>query len=99
MFEPGGAGRFGVDMSNEKAGRCGHDSSAGLCVWVPCSQRLPEKNQFFLAFGPGLGNHVGGPEMDICSFDGDLWVEGGTELAFDEQRFTHWMPMPEGPNV
>ena len=66
-------------------------------AWVPCAERLPDRSIFFLAFGPGLGNYIGGPEMDICKFDGDLWVEGGTELAFQEQRFTHWMPLPAPP--
>jgi len=68
--------------------------------WIDCKDRLPEEGQFFIAFGPGLGNHVRGPTMDFCLFDGELWVEHGTERADGrEQWFTHWMPIPKPPGV
>ena len=70
---------------------------AVLGAWVPCAQRLPPHKEFVLAFGPNLGDYVGGPTISICRFDGDLWVEGGTELANSDQRMTHWMPLPSPP--
>lgn len=62
--------------------------------WIPVTERLPEYGQFILAKGPGLGNYIGGPEVDICLWDGELWNEGGTERA-PNVTFTHWMPLPQ----
>lgn len=62
--------------------------------WIPVTRALPAAGQFILATGPGLGNYIGGPPVDICLWDGELWNEGGTERA--EADFTHWMPLP-GP--
>ena len=96
LWEDSGHGTRRKDI--EAAYDAGASSSNAACgAWVTCAARLPGNGQFVLAFGPGLGNHVSGPEMDICTFDGDLWVEGGTELANQNQRFTHWMPMPAAP--
>ena len=65
-------------------------------AWIASKDRLPAKGQFILAAGPGLGNYIGGPEIDVCRWDGDqLWNEGGTELT--DARFTHWMPLPKCP--
>jgi len=65
-------------------------------AWIPVTEKMPADGQFFLAFGPGLGNYIGGPEIDICLWDGSLWNEGGTEIC--DVRFTHWMPLPSSPN-
>lgn len=65
--------------------------------WIQTSERLPEKGQFILAYGCGLGNNTEGPEMDICLWDGELWDEGGTELVPSCVKFTHWMPIPKTP--
>lgn len=64
--------------------------------WIPCTERMPEEGQFILAAGPELGEYVDGPEIEICRWAaGGLWNEGGTEAWYG--RFTHWMPLPEGP--
>lgn len=65
--------------------------------WIPVSERLPIQNEFFLGFGPGLGNHIRGPNMDICLWDGYMfWQETGTELL-GSTGVTHWMPLPGAP--
>jgi hypothetical protein len=66
--------------------------------WISVTERMPEKDQFILAFGPGIGKNVDSPNLDICRWDGyDFWDEGGTELTF-ETDFTHWQPiiLPNG---
>jgi hypothetical protein len=66
--------------------------------WISVQDRMPEKNQYILAFGPGIGQSVDSPNLDICLWDGyDLWDEGGTELA-STLDFTHWQPiyLPNG---
>jgi D-alanyl-D-alanine dipeptidase len=62
-------------------------------MWIPCSEKMPEPGTWMLAYGPNLGRHVSGPSVDVCLYDGDLWVDGGTELADESQSFTHWMPI------
>ena len=76
------------------------DASLALAsgsAWILASERMPADGQFFLAYGPGLGNYIGGPEIDICRWDGSLWNEGGTEIC--DARFTYWMPLPPSPNT
>lgn len=66
--------------------------------WISMQDRMPEKGQFFLAFGNGIGQHLDSPNLDICMWDGfDIWVECATELPFSEQKVTHWMPLPPEP--
>ena len=67
-----------------------------MLPWISCKDRMPEDGEFFLAYGENLGNYVGGPSIDICRWDGQLWSEGGTELV-SEVDFTHWMPLPSAP--
>lgn len=65
--------------------------------WIDAKEKMPADGEFFLAYGPGLGNYIGGPEIDICVWDGHtLHDEGGTELAYPA-RFTHWQPLPLPP--
>ena len=66
--------------------------------WNDCAIVKPPVNTQVLAYGPGLGALVGGVEMDICVWDGDeWWVEGGTELAWGNTRWSHWTPLPSPP--
>lgn len=68
-----------------------------LPAWVKVEDKLPPENQSFLAYGVGLAPYIGGPDIDICRWDGQLWNEGGTEMAY--LKFTHWMPLPAEPNT
>ena len=69
----------------------------GYGKFIPCSERMPINGQFFLAFGKNIGAHVDGPNMEICRWNDRLLVEGGTELAYPNQTFSHWIPLPEEP--
>lgn len=65
--------------------------------WIDAKEKMPADGEFFLGYGPGLGEHTHGPTMEICLWDGTLWTEGGTEVADRHMRFTHWQPLPLPP--
>jgi len=58
--------------------------------WTPVSDKLPPENKFVLGYGKNIGRHINAPPIDVCLFDGDWWVEGGTEIISPGQKITHW---------
>lgn len=57
--------------------------------WIPVSERLPERGQKVLAFDP---------LMPIVQ-SGRLTNEGWNCEGLDFLKPTHWMPLPEPPEV
>lgn len=93
---------------------CGHEHSCGIhgCAvireaadrleWVPVAERLPESGV------PVLINYIGnfGGEMHpdgvaVWMEHGCWWWEGSLESCCEEVNVhvTHWMPLPEAPEV
>lgn len=59
--------------------------------WIPVIERMPEKDALVLVHTAMDGNHV-------ASFDGEAWFcNYGGEWLFP--NVTHWMPLPEPPEV
>lgn len=61
-------------------------------VWIPCSEKLPEKDAQVLVYVAGY--------MGTAYFDAANGVFGLTELSTLYYRIngvTHWMPVPEPP--
>ena len=82
------------DTGAKHRSRCG-----GFDLWTPVTTQHPPVDEYFFAFGPGLGSHVNGPTMDICVWDGDLWSEHGTEIVGPGVRCSHWMRLPKAPGM
>ena len=61
--------------------------------WVKCSERLPEINVRVLVYD--IDGVHGGKLIDIdYRDDDDFWHEGGLYCTI-----THWMTLPEFPDV
>lgn len=59
--------------------------------WIPCSERLPEKNVEVLAYSPYWGKIV------VAMWGGEYWLEQWTDDDLEQSEITHWMPLPEPP--
>lgn len=65
--------------------------------WIPVSERLPEHQDTVLLYVEDYGGWI-----TLGQRSGDGWyvneeAEGGGPKPLD--RFTHWMPLPEPPEV
>ena len=61
--------------------------------WIPCSERLPEKYTEVLAYSPFWGKIV------VALWNGEYWLEQWTDDDLQSSEITHWMPLPEPPEV
>ncbi|MFR4340061.1 MAG: hypothetical protein DBX91_14110 [Subdoligranulum variabile] len=68
--------------------------------WIKCSERLPhaecgESENALTVSGAGV--------VRVLCFDGACWCYPNGNLyevepeSYNEQRITHWMPLPEPP--
>lgn len=59
-------------------------------MWIPCSERLPSDFSYVLCSGrDGMG---------ILRYIGAKWLDENA-LAYSVNEITHWMPLPEPPEV
>lgn len=57
-------------------------------VWIPCSERMPEKFEYVLCAGrDGMG---------ILRYTGAAWLDDEAH-AYTTNEITHWMPLPDPP--
>ena len=54
--------------------------------WIPCSERMPEHGDMVLVFN---GNSIEIDALATGGFDFECWCDS----------VTHWMPLPEMPEV
>ena len=54
--------------------------------WIPCSERMPEHGNIVLVFN---GNFIEIDALATGEFDFECWCDS----------ITHWMPLPEMPEV
>lgn len=59
--------------------------------WIPVGERLPEENGLYLTC---WANHP--DEPSVVLFDGG-WCWGNGDPMMDENRISHWMPIPPAP--
>lgn len=64
---------------------------AGVPKWIPVSERLPEESERVIGWRPGLAR-VG----EVWRNASGEWLCGDCEPA---GGITHWMPLPEPPEV
>lgn len=62
--------------------------------WVSVKDRMPENHQRVLAFGRDNIVH----DM-IWNWSDDCWTDKITKESYMERFITHWMPLPEAPEV
>lgn len=71
--------------------------SARVSTWIPISERLPEREKWVLVHNgkwTGVGAYM--YEED----DSECWQDERTEfIEHLGPKVTHWMPLPEAPNV
>ena len=59
--------------------------------WIPCSERLPEKDGFYnVVMNGGVWGEPDVWSATSCGFYDGMWDEDGTTI-------THWMLLPEAP--
>jgi len=66
--------------------------------WIPCSERLPEKDRRVIGFSMSAGPRSWNPSIVSLapSETGDFWIsENAGGLPFGD--ITHWMPLLENP--
>ena len=63
--------------------------------WISVEDGLPEHENEVLAFVKCTGFE---PGMLVCYYKADLWWHHRVGLSPTEQ-VTHWMPLPELPNI
>ena len=66
--------------------------------WIPCSERMPEENVYVIAWAKR--KHHSRAIMAILI--NGIWKIGANDISdgFHVQgEITHWMPMPEPPEV
>jgi hypothetical protein len=61
--------------------------------WIPAGERLPDEGEWVLWFNPNLSEPTCLARLDGESLD---W---GGDLCMAMRGFTHWMPLPEPPEV
>lgn len=93
-------GLDGADLIKRLADRCARYAEEIAVAqertrWIPVTERLPEDSmQKVLVFVP----HIHGDIVDVGRYLGaDGWVLEGWYLT--QPAVTHWMPLPEGPEV
>jgi len=71
--------------------------------WIPCSERLPEKECYALIY---FGQGTTAEGITDAWYDGKSWnytnsiIENGAEweeTVWIPHEVTHWMPLPEPP--
>ena len=73
---------------------CDALNAADCFRWIPVSERLPEELTTVLVYSPDAPFAPSG--IDLASqMDGDSWMLSDGRLA----KPTHWMPLPEPPEV
>ena len=80
------------ELENELA-----EAQSKILRWIPVSERLPEHEDDVLLYVEDYGSWI-----TLGRKSGDGWyvneaAEGGGPKPLD--RFTHWMPLPEPPEV
>ena len=62
-------------------------------AWIPVEERLPEENVEVLVSVDENSDDCG---YHVCLYRGDEWVRSESGYIFG---VTHWMPLPEPPEV
>lgn len=72
---------------------CGHFIRAQR--WIPVTERMPEQMEWVLAFTRGRRKY------QVVRYDNimDDWDSTIANKGFIKPHVTHWMPLPEPPEV
>lgn len=70
-----------------------HNADASKMVWISVKDRLPDKDQTVLIYTDGHETYL----AKIYE-DGEAWpVSNSCGCCGTEEKFTHWMPLPQPP--
>ena len=64
--------------------------------WIPCSERLPEYGLDVLVYTKSWEEHI---QVAHIQYDGIMWELSDGEFYFSQSDVSHWMPLPEPPEV
>ena len=70
------------------------NSAESVSRWIPCSERLPEKDTAVLICGC---RHVVTAYYDAVK--GVFRLTEDDNLYYLQEKVTHWMPLPERPEI
>ena len=69
--------------------------------WIPCSKRMPQKNERVIIF-INFNSETVPPSIHDAQFTGSTFRRGNATVNVfpleDGYGVTHWMPLPEAPN-
>lgn len=67
-----------------------------MCEWIKCSERMPDHCHPVLVV-----SSMGGVVQDnVYEWDGAAWCDYRADYAeYGREVFSHWMPLPEPPEV
>lgn len=67
--------------------------------WIKCSERLPEKSGLYLALNKGSSSYFPFPIHFSKKYQ--MWNRTDCDILppYDRFNITHWMPLPDAPEV
>ena len=64
--------------------------------WIPCAERLPEDGLDVLVYLTAWNEHI---QVAHIQYGGTMWELSDGEFYFSQYDVSHWMPLPEPPEV
>ena len=87
---------------NVPCGKC-HQTSDFICEncaskeyprWIPVTERLPEKNGYYLV-SRRMDTSDGLPPLEVTMRQ--FYIKSGWQSVSEAYPVTHWMPLPQPP--
>jgi hypothetical protein len=67
--------------------------------WIPVSERLPETRTNVMAYDGNFPHSMTSFRIVSLTIDCQQWYDAHSDQEFEVDAFTHWMPLPEIPEV
>lgn len=70
-----------------------------MTLWFDAEKRPPKFNEEVLAYSGGFDPEFRGFHVAWLEEDGWYMEDGGVSCGFCDGEITHWMPLPEEPEI
>jgi len=65
--------------------------------WISTKDRMPDPDQFVLAYGDACQGWTDGPKIAVFRWHGKNWWDANMDAELAGSVPTHWMPLPPPP--